>query len=1373
MNTVKLCRFMHVYISYNILSIKWRNGSMNSSQKTRRLATLILSICLLFSTFTFAFDAAAATDTKGHWAEAQLNDWMQKGLIKGYDDGSVKPDEPITRAEFMALVNRAFYFSKKADINFKDLKASDWEYADVQIAVQAGYIQGYDDKTIRSDKKVSRQEAASIVSRLEKLEGNAEAAESLADSASFPLWSKDAIGAVVKSRIMNGYEDRSFRPERPMTRAEAIVTLQNALGVIFDQAGTYGPETGRQTIEGNVTITAPGVTLRNIDIKGSLRIAASVGEGDVYLSYMNVFGNTIMNGGGEHSVYIDYSNLFGMDIDKGLPDPVRIVVTGSTIPQIDVQTPVIIQQGIAPGNSAQNGIQTVNLNAPTKIFIQGGQILVVNVGPNAGGGTVSLGNGANVSEMHAESPVNVVGNGTIGTAILFTSPDGFLFEIQPGSTIAAPPTPTIGIANGKGDRVALVSFTHPQGEFITGYTVTSHPGGITADGTISPIKVTGLKPGENYTFTVTSKNIAGMTSTASKKSNVAKMAGASPVSATTNEAGTIVTITFNKSMADPSGKHSKIKVNVDGISNDVTAAALNGATKTKIDLTLAKPVTPGQTVTIEYTAPPVSFGGHLIAADTWLIDSFTLPVTVLVPQPKLMSATTNATGSIVTVAFNKPMTDPTGKHIQFKVNVDGVSNYVTASALNADTKKIDLTLHVPVKKGQTVTVAYQAGTVTSADAGQLGSFAAQPVTNAVTVESPEFVSAETNAAGTIVTVTFDKPMANPAGMHSNFSVKVDDRPNFVKAAALNGTNKIDLTLPTPVRGGQSVTVSYIYTIGKVAAADEGLLASFAEQPVKNRVTAPPPAFVSATTNAAGTIVTVTFDKAMADPAGKHGQFTVNVNGVPNSVTAATLNSTPTKIELTLANPVTYGQSVTIGYSAGTVTAEDTGVLATFAPQNVTNAVPAPSQPPIITAPSFVSATTNAAGTIVTVTFNKAMADPTGKHGQFTVEVNSVTNAVYAAALNSEITKIDLTLATPVTIGQTVTVAYTAGTVNAADTMALASFAAQPVTNAVPAAPAFVSAMTNPAGTIVTVTFDKPMALQSGEHGQFAVNVNGAPNTVTAAALNGANKIDLTLATPVTLGQTVTVAYTAGTVTAADAGVLASFAAQPVTNAVGSSAPVFVSATTNAAGTIVTVTFDKPMADPTGKETYFKVFVDGGLTPVTLTAAALNSTTTKIDLTLATPVTSVQHLTMGFLQHSPGEWTAADGGILATFAPQTVTNAVSAAPDTTPPTLSLAFRDSNTQITVILSEDAAGATVTKSNDGGFAVSQTGNPGMTYTVTGIAPGGTPDQVVLTVSNMSASHAAGVTVTYTAGGNGTVTDAAGNPLATNSTGVNVNPW
>ena len=110
-----------------------------------------------------------------------------------------------------------------------------------------------------------------------------------------------------------------------------------------------------------------------------------------------------------------------------------------------------------------------------------------------------------------------------------------------------------------------------------------------------------------------------------------------------------------------------------------------------------------------------------------------------------------------------------------------------------------------------------------------------------------------------------------------------------------------------------------------------------------------------------------------------------------------------------------------------------------------------------------------------------------------------------------------------------------------------------------------------------------------------------------------------------------------------------------------------------------------------------------------------------------------------------------------------------------PVLSSAARDTDTQITVTLSELGLEATIDKDNDGGFTVAETGAPATTYAISAINPlvAGNDDEVVLTVADMGVSAKEGVTITYTAGVNGTVTDVPGNALATDATGVTISAW
>ncbi len=108
---------------------------------------------------------------------------------------------------------------------------------------------------------------------------------------------------------------------------------------------------------------------------------------------------------------------------------------------------------------------------------------------------------------------------------------------------------------------------------------------------------------------------------------------------------------------------------------------------------------------------------------------------------------------------------------------------------------------------------------------------------------------------------------------------------------------------------------------------------------------------------------------------------------------------------------------------------------------------------------------------------------------------------------------------------------------------------------------------------------------------------------------------------------------------------------------------------------------------------------------------------------------------------------------------------------TPPVMVSAARTDNTHITVTLSKNCVN--LTKANNGGFTVEETGSPGTTYAVFSIAQGVGAGHVVLTVADMGVSAREGVTVKYTAGVNGDVQDTLGNAMLTDGTGVNAAAW
>ncbi|RAV20787.1 DUF4838 domain-containing protein [Paenibacillus contaminans] len=288
-------------------------------QRIRFIGTkfiLLLILSLMLPSFESVFnlgsvalgaensDSGNLTDIKGHWAEKQLSDWSTQGHIQGYADGTFQPDNIITRLEFMAFVNRSFGFTEKVSIHFRDLAASNWAYDEVAKAVAAGYIEGYEDGTIGADRPISRQEAAIMIARLIRLDGTVyrAAAGRFSDASVIAEWSREAVGAAANAGLLEGYEDGKFKPEAPITRAEAVVILDRAIVVrytaTYNQEGTYGPSEGVETVRRDVVVNAAGVSLRNMRITGNLILAEGIGAGEVFLENVTIEGTTTAKSNG-------------------------------------------------------------------------------------------------------------------------------------------------------------------------------------------------------------------------------------------------------------------------------------------------------------------------------------------------------------------------------------------------------------------------------------------------------------------------------------------------------------------------------------------------------------------------------------------------------------------------------------------------------------------------------------------------------------------------------------------------------------------------------------------------------------------------------------------------------------------------------------------------------------------------------------------------------------------------------------------------------------------------------------------------------------------------------------------------------------------
>ena len=165
----------------------------------------------------------AQKDILGHWAESEIEKAMKLGWVE--TSNSFRPDESITRAEFVKIVNRVFNFTESTNINFSDVNTSDWFYNDISIAVSSGYIDGYDDNTFKPNNKISRQEAAKIITTIKNnYDENIDKIYTYKDYQMISNWALSFVEGAIEASYM-GVNEVKFRPQDNITRAESIITF--------------------------------------------------------------------------------------------------------------------------------------------------------------------------------------------------------------------------------------------------------------------------------------------------------------------------------------------------------------------------------------------------------------------------------------------------------------------------------------------------------------------------------------------------------------------------------------------------------------------------------------------------------------------------------------------------------------------------------------------------------------------------------------------------------------------------------------------------------------------------------------------------------------------------------------------------------------------------------------------------------------------------------------------------------------------------------------------------------------------------------------------------------------------------------------------
>ncbi|MHA6483433.1 CBM96 family carbohydrate-binding protein [Paenibacillus sp. strain BS8-2] len=179
------------------------------------------------------------SDLEGHFAQDAINRLSANLLTTGYPEGDYRPNRSITRAEFNALLVRGLGLSADdAGGSFVDVREEDWFAATVMAGTSAGLIYGYEDGSFKPNQTITREEMAMMLVRAmgyvqvtEHNLSNRTASSSMVwqDAHQISEWAQAAVTQAVQAGLMLGKQDSVFAPDHLATRGEAAVTLDRLL----------------------------------------------------------------------------------------------------------------------------------------------------------------------------------------------------------------------------------------------------------------------------------------------------------------------------------------------------------------------------------------------------------------------------------------------------------------------------------------------------------------------------------------------------------------------------------------------------------------------------------------------------------------------------------------------------------------------------------------------------------------------------------------------------------------------------------------------------------------------------------------------------------------------------------------------------------------------------------------------------------------------------------------------------------------------------------------------------------------------------------------------------------------------------------------
>ena len=380
-----------------------------------------------------------------------------------------------------------------------------------------------------------------------------------------------------------------------------------------------------------------------------------------------------------------------------------------------------------------------------------------------------------------------------------------------------------------------------------------------------------------------------------------------------NSTPSVIDVTYSLTLANIVPSTSAFNIQVNSVSRNVTSISISG---NKIHLTLSSAIKYGDIIALSYTKPASNPLQTTAGGQAASINAKPVTNNCISNIPVYTSAAVeNSTPSIVDVTYSLTLANIAPSTSAFNIQVNSVTRYVTSVSISGNI--IHLTLSSSIKYGDIISLSYTkpaSNPLQSTTGGQAASINAKPVTNKIISNIPALTKAVIeNATPLIIDMTFSLTLANTVPSSSAFNIQVNSVVRNLTSVTVSGV-RVKVTLESPVKFGDVITLSYTKpAVNPLQSSSGGQVASIHAISVTNNCISNIPVYTSAVVeDATPSIIDLTFSLPLANILPSGSAFNIQVNSVSRNVTSVSVSGT--KVDLTVVNPVKFGDIITLSYS---------------------------------------------------------------------------------------------------------------------------------------------------------------------------------------------------------------------------------------------------------------------------------------------------------------------------------------------------------------------------------------------------------------------------------------------------------------------------